>query len=307
MARLVTRCSWALGPGAPSLSVALMLLTTPVLAQQADPTQGNEPEPAAQCPPAPEPSLQGRARAEALSRRFECLFAAGQYQACLPVLDEACKLTDAPRCLYSLAVVHHALFHCELAASYYESYLSRDPYDSVRDEAVSALNELRRICGQPESAPPPPSPAAEDAIHPLDEHASVAAPQAAFVPPPVFAPTPAPTPRERPSPVRKVLAFSTLGAGVATAVATAVFASYGQRAESDINVRARMLDNVADDEARALDENGKRYNTLAWVFFGSSVALLGASVTLFVLDAQSEQSLDVATDGSLSVRYRGSF
>jgi hypothetical protein len=286
MARLVT------------LSAAVTLFGAPALAQD------GKPAPIAHCPPSPEPSLQGQERAEALSRRFECLFAAGEYQGCLPVLDEACRLTDAPRCLFNLALVHQALFHCELAASYYEAYLSRDPYDAPRDEAVAALNELRRICGQPEQEPTPPPPA-ENAIQPLDERALVVAPEppAAIVPAP---PSPV-VPRESPGRVRKVLAFSTLGAGVATTIATAVFAGYGRRAQSDVVARTNDNGRVRDAEVSALDDNGRRYNTFAWVFLGSSVALLGTSVTLFVLDAQAEHSLDVAAEGALSVRYWGRF
>ncbi|MET0413357.1 MAG: hypothetical protein ABW217_18765 [Polyangiaceae bacterium] len=290
-------------------AAALLVASTAAAQTDGEAPQGNEPARVVaqgQCPPAPDESLQGPARSEALLRRFRCLFDAGQYHACLPVLDEACKLTDAPRCLYSKAVVHHALYHCELAVSYYEAYLSRDPYDSVRDEAVSALTELRRICAQPEPAPPAAAPV-ESAIEPLGGQGSpitaAPAPTLAFTP----AASSAPVTRKGPSPVRKVLAFSTLGAGVASAVATAVFASYGQRAESDIVARAEQNGMLRDDEARALDDNGKRYNTLAWVFLGGSVALLGTSVTLFVLDARAEQSLDISTEGSLSVRYRGSF
>ena len=286
-------------------TAAALLVTSSALAQTGgDVPEVGTPQPAAQCPAAPDEAVQGPARSEALLRRFRCLFDAGQYHACLPVLDEACKLTDAPRCLYSKAVVHHALFHCELAVSYYEAYLSRDPYDSVRDEAVSALTELRRICAQPEPEPAAPAPA-ERAIEPLGEQANAA------VPAPSIAFTPAPSSlsvtHESPSPVRKVLAFSALGAGVATSVATAVFASYGQRAESDVEARAKQNDNVRDAEASALEDNGKRYNTLAWVFLGSSVALLGTSVTLFVLDAKAEEAVSVSTEGALSVTYRGSF
>lgn len=290
---------------------AALLVTTTALAQTAGDSphdSGRAPAPPlpqqGQCPPAPDESLQGPARSGALLQRFRCLFDAGQYHACLPVLDEACKLTDAPRCLYSKAVVHHALYHCELAVSYYEAYLSRDPYDSVRDEAVSALTELRRICNQPALAPPAAAPL-EIGIRPLDEQPRVSAPAApeaiAFTP----APSPPPAAHESSSSPRRLLAFATLGAGAATAVATAVFASSGQRAEEDFEARRRAR--VEDDETSALDHNGKRYNTFAWVFLGSSVALLGTSVTLFVLDAQAEESLDISTEGSLSVRYRGSF
>lgn len=289
-----------------SISVAAALLaTSSALAQTGDPSPGGNTEQAARCPAAPDAVLQGSARSEALLQRFRCLFDAGQYQACLPVLDEACELTDAPRCLYSKAVVHHNLFHCEQAVSYYEAYLSRDPYDSVREEAVSALTELRRICGQPAPAPPTPA-GVEPAIQPLDEPASIAAPAQ----PSAIALTPArlpPPPIVREPSWRKVLAFSTLGAGVASGIATGVFASSGQRAESDITARAKETNRVKDAETRALDDNGRRYNTLAWVFLGGSVALLGTSVTLFVLDAQAEEAVSVSTEGALSVRYRGTF
>jgi hypothetical protein len=294
-----------------SSAAALLVTSTAVAQTGGDAPQSDEPAGAAplyeqgQCPSAPDESVQGPARSEALLRRFRCLFDAREYHACLPVLDEACKLTDAPRCLYSKAVVHHALYHCELAVSYYEAYLSRDPYDSVRDEAVSALTELRRICGQPAPAPVAPSPI-ESAIQPLGEQATPDPPSPAPAVTLAAAPGTRPLTHDSPSSARKVLAFATLGAGAATAVATAVFASSGQRAEADFEARSRGK-TEPDDEARALDDNGKRYNTLAWVFLGGSVALLGTSVTLFVLDAQAQESVGVSTDGAFSVRYRGSF
>jgi hypothetical protein len=246
-----------------------------------------------------------------LFERFQCLYDAGQYQACLPVLEEACKLRDAPRCLYNFALVHHSLFHCVAAVGYYEAFLARDPYDAARDQAISALNELRAFCAEPEAAHVV-LPSSPGAIVPLPESAPAAAPlhTAALAAVPLHTAALAAVPR---SPLRddtsprRVLAFATLGAGAATAIATAVFAAYGQRTESDINERAQQNDRLKDGEAKALERNGQRYNTLAWAFLGSSVALLGTSATLFVLDANATQSLDVSTDGALSVRYRGSF
>ena len=55
----------------------------------------------------------------ALYQSFECHFARKEYAACLPYLEQACQLTDSPRCLLNLGAVHHALMHCQLARSYY--------------------------------------------------------------------------------------------------------------------------------------------------------------------------------------------
>jgi hypothetical protein len=248
----------------------------------------------------PGEALQGEARADALFERFQCLFDTRQYQASLPVLDEACQLRDTPRCLYNLALVHHSLFHCELAVRYYEAYLMRDPYDPAREQALSSLTELRGFCGAPESEPL--SPPASLGILPLGENAGAAAPARAAA----LAPVPQALLPDSGSP-RRVLAFATLGAGAATAIATAVFAVYGQRAESDVVERAERTQKQKDAEAEALEHNGHRYNTLAWVFLGSSVALLGTSATLFYLDAKATQSVSVSSEGAFSVRYRGSF
>jgi hypothetical protein len=251
----------------------------------------------AACAPVPAELENGAPRVDALFQRFQCLFDAQAYQDCLPVLEQACSLTDSPRCLFNLALVHHALLHCEAAVGYYEAYLERDPYDAGRDEALSALADLRGICGKHEPAPLLP-PASVGAIPPVQ--GAVPAPAAAVEPVPTAAVPDGMS-------TRRVLAYTTLAAGAATSVATAVFAVYGKRAESDVVERAAQNEQVRDAEAAAIDSNGHQYNTLAWIFLGSSVALLGTSVTLFVIDANAQQSVSVGAEGFASVRYQGRF
>ena len=68
---------------------------------------------------APRAAAEPQSRAEevaALYQRFECHFARREYVACLPFLEQACELTDSPRCLLNLGLcllhLGSRLFNC---------------------------------------------------------------------------------------------------------------------------------------------------------------------------------------------------
>lgn len=274
---------------------------------------------------APEPALSAAAsraeRVAALYQSFECHFARKEYAACLPYLEQACQLTDSPRCLLNLGAVHHALMHCQLARHYYQQYIDRTPYDEDVTAARSALEELERACPQshvPASPPvldtPPAAPGIAPAgplPAPLDESSA-------------SAPAPAP---ERTAPAsaggrEPVLAWALLGAGAASLTATVVLAAHGARAERDYEARARSLEPPArssDGELRAIDERGERSNRLALALGLVSGLLTGAGATLWLKDTWLTEeepadeppvgglSLTIAPDGTALSSYSGRF
>jgi len=251
----------------------------------------------------------------ALYNRFECHFARREYVACLPFLEQACKLTDSPRCLLNLGAVHHALMHCQLARAYYQQYLDRSPYDEEVTEARNALEELNAAC--PPSAPraaewePPAEPVGPIAMGPVASGRVASGPVAA---------TPSalkPGVKNRgvknlagARPHAPLLAWTLLGAGVAGLTASVFAAGYGARAERDFEARDREngpLGRSNDPELRAIDRRGRDYNQLAGAFGVLSGVLIGAGATLWLVDVSPGSSLEVSADGAASVRYELSF
>jgi hypothetical protein len=270
----------------------------------------------------------------ALYQSFACHFARKEYAACLPYLEQACRLTDSPRCPLNLGAVHHALMHCQLARGYYQQYLDRSPYDEDVEAARHALEELERACprsaaersadaaevggraGTVEEAGLPALPPSHIAALPTrpDSAGALAASPGQRTATPVDAPS---TERRQQS---HVLAWSLLGAGAASLTATVVLATYGARAERDYEARAAQLPPPArstDAELRTIDERGERSNQAALVLGVLSGLLTGTGATLWITDgwrgaedhAQSTAGLSVfvSPDGTALSSYSGSF
>ncbi len=256
-----------------------------------------------------------------LFTEFHCWLSIQRYRPALAALENACGLADEPECLFDRAYVHHALIevepdreaeNCRISRENYERYLARDPYDTYCDEARSALDELNKICA------PAPRPASlpvkwdPDVIGPIDSGAS---------PPDVSGGrlvsldgTGQVGGRAREAPpvsegaeLRAAAPWLLLGGGAATGVVTGVLLGYMFRADSELV--ARQSDGKAPGgEDRALDHNRVVYRDWALVLGGSTALLLGAGVTLLVLDAGPESILSFGAPGGLpGVSYGGVF
>lgn len=266
---------------------------------------------------APAPSTQA-GEIQSLYRQFECHFERGEYRESLPFLEQACRLTNSPRCLLNLGAVHHALLHCESARSYYEQYLDRVPYDPMEGEAQRALQEIRAACPGNENsvtALEPLRPPPLDGIPPLEsariapETGAELAARAKDIPAPSTLQSELAAGADR-SASRRILAWSLLGAGGAAALSTVIVAGYGMRAESDFDSRDRQdgqLGLADDGELRAIDRRGRSYNRLMVGFGVTSAVLLGAGATLWVLELGADSNLSVTSGESALVRYRGRF
>ncbi|HTV20746.1 MAG TPA: tetratricopeptide repeat protein [Polyangiaceae bacterium] len=249
-------------------------------------------------------------RIQSLYQRFECHFERKQYAECLPYLEQACLLTDSPRCLLNLGAVHHALMHCQRARSYYEQYLSRSPYDAEGDEARDALDELNRACGAGGATALAPEPPAELPIDPAVVPALTAESPSGL---PRWDTTPGtathPVRDQRSSHDDRMITWSLFGAGAIALTGTLVAAGYGVRAERDYERLDRQngdLDAASDPRLRAIDRRGRRYNHVMLGLGAASGLLLGAGTTVWLLDLGSDTALDVSADGA-RLQYRGRF
>jgi tetratricopeptide (TPR) repeat protein len=247
-------------------------------------------------PPAGVESRQDADEREALRLRDEALalFEEQRYAEALPLLERAQALSAAPRHLFNLATAHHWLGHCASARHYFERYLRAEPDGAGADEARAALDELYQRCGSEEAnAAPLAPPAPVDPSPPREPPVVVVAPAAR-----VAAPA-----RET-----NALAWSLIGVGAALGVASVSSLVLVQRAEHDVEQRARRApEDGWTPEARALMKNGDRYATLAAAFGVSAVACAGAGVLLQLLAPSDSETISVSLGETQLVQYRARF
>ena len=264
-----------------------------------------------------------------LFTEFHCWLSIQRYRPALAALESACGLADEPECLFDRAYVHHALIeveadreseNCRISRENYERYLARDPYDTYCDEARSALDELNRICA------PAPRPASlpvkwdPDVIGAIEGSTGLAKASAAPFEPFQATQKPSETiPEQKAAGAElRAAAWILLGAGAAAGVATGVSLATTLQVDSQLKAGRQTLDPITGDpsgkldpdsrENQALDQSRYRYRDLTLVFGGSTLLLLGAGVTLLVLDAGSEGSLSFGAPGGLpGVSYGGAF
>jgi hypothetical protein len=258
-----------------------------------------------------------------LFTEFHCWLSIQRYRPALAALETACGKADEPECLFDRAYVHHALIeveadreseNCRISRENYERYLARDPYDTYCDEARSALDELNRICAP---APRPTSPPAKwdpDVIGAIEGSAGLAKVSAGSVHPFQGADEPSGTtgePTTTDGAKLRAAAWILLGAGAAAGVATGVSWAATLQVDSQLKARTNELSGNLDPKDADnlwLDESRHRYRDLTLVFGGSTLLLLGAGVTLLVLDASSENTLSFGAPGGLpGLSYGGAF
>lgn len=197
-----------------------------------------------------------------LLARARVLYADGDFDAAIVLLERAYELAGSSRYVFNLGAAHHGAGHCELARGYYEEYLRREPRGSERAAASTALEEIYSNCGR----------------------------------------------SHRPDMSRHVAGWVLLGVGAGAAIATVGSLGMMLQAQSDFRERATPGVVWNAREVAALEANGKRYESMAWVLGLSSLVLLATGTTMLVLDQRQEASVSVAVDRiSLGLRYQQRF
>jgi tetratricopeptide (TPR) repeat protein len=246
-------------------------------------------------------------RAHELEQRVNELFERGEYAAALPLMEQVYALTQAPRWLFNLGVIHHALGDCVRALGYYERYLRSEPPAQGRAEARAALDSLSPICGavvrESEPAPVPSEPPAR----------LVSAPIVAREAPMRASP---PGAGDGVS-TRALLGWSLLGVGAASGVTALVSVLVANDAASDLNALGReaivrsaqgeTYDSCCAARGDSLEATRHRYVTLAPILGLGSLVLLGAGATLLVLESGEQHTLALGGAGPLSLKYARQF
>jgi hypothetical protein len=271
-----------------------------------------------------------------LFAEYQCRLGAGEYRAALAALERACAGSEDAACSFNRALVHHTWLelpgeldreHCRVARWNYARYLTLEPYEEQSDAARSALVELEGIC-EPERAPSvSAAPSDPDVIRALqgpplgDLHAappntsssherSPPAPTTGQHSPRPPHSTARPLPAEpsfEPEP-RGALPWLLLGAGSASALATAAAWLNMSRADSDLSRHARTGVVFANPETEALDASRRRYRSLVLGFGAGALTLLGAGATLLVIEPALPPYLSLGiAPGVAIVGYDGAF
>jgi tetratricopeptide (TPR) repeat protein len=270
----------------------------------------------AEAPPSEEPPRGAPDSAEAQSARLRReaneAYLDGRYDEALLLLERANALAPYALHSFNLGAVQHRLGRCELARDLFERYLRTDPEGPASGDARRALEELHAQCGRgptvassgpPRTVPQPaPAPAALASSIALGPPSPASGSPGAQRSPSGSAPGSEP----RPS-AREIAAWSSLAAGGAAAVVGVASAILMQRAEDDLEALARGEGRVWNAaEARALHDNGERYQALALAGAFGSALLLGAGVGLLLLD-DTDASLGVRVSGDAALVYSRRF
>lgn len=263
-------------------------------------------------------------RALALRERGRELVLAKDYAGAVPLFEEAYALTGAPRYLFNLGMAHHWLFHCELARGYFEEYVRRDPEGEGRSQADSALEELYAQCGHAPAGESVPGIGTASSGYPSTQsadgvHSPAPAADATSMKPARLIPRPDTDAAGGSG--RRSAVWLLWGAGGAAALAGITSGLLMLRTERDLDalrslpsetelsrssVRSSWTE-VAEREEDALMANGKRYETMMLAFGLGSLALIGAGVTLRLMDDDGGVAFAVSPDGGPSLSYRGAF
>jgi hypothetical protein len=290
----------------PALCVALAVCLVASAARAGEPIpSGTAGVPVGSGETSTERALQSDAEEHALQllQKAREHFEAGEYAAAVPLLEQAYALTHSPRYLLNLAIAHHYLDECALALRYYEEYLDRDPRAERRAEATTAIEQLKPICGAPE-------PDAAPAPTPTPVTASAAAPRA-------IAPDASPPITDEHAGrggTRRIVAWSLLGAGAATTIASVAAAVLALNAKADREALQRAVPPGLTWDAfggrsrdAGLEDAFHRDPILTWVFAGSSLFLLGTGGALWLMDTGPHGSVSLTATGYPGVRYDGTF
>lgn len=299
----------------------------------AEPSAGAHGAGVSSCPELAGDAVSDAERLNAAFARYQCLFEREQYDACLPIIEQACPFMAPERCSYNRATVHYALGHCEAALEHYRAYLDQAPYDEGRESALTVLAELRARCGTRADAVSPGGAVTRDAalasirtptstasalsIVPALSSDAVASSEFAATSDSAAASGAAldasdtrasawASSKSSPPPPRTV-PYVLLGAGAALAIASSLFALQGRRTDAEFETRLRRRGPYRDPEFDTLDANGDLYNALAWVTLGGSIAAFGVGGTLLVLGAPGDGAASVRFSAGPSVSYQGAF
>ncbi len=222
-----------------------------------------------------------------------------------------CSFQLAPHhnTLYNIGVLAEGIGELQTAIESYREYLSRFPDAPETDDITQRLASVRaRMPAEPEPEPTPP-PEPEPTPPPPPE------PEPTPPPPP---PEPQPEPEQGGTTIGRIMAWVSLGLGVA--IAGAGGALYGVAASRNAEFLTERDDrDWTYNELDAFGQSGWGLEIAGWVLMGTGLAAIAASVVLFVAlparhpagtasrDGQRATLVPMLGEGTLGLSFSGSF
>ena len=247
------------------------------------------------------------AKAGALYKAAEAAMAAGSYADAARDYAEAYDITKDPVLFFKIGGAHEKAGRCDVALTYYRRYLAEGTpaadYKQLTEERIVACEALvAKPAPDPTPDPTPeptPDPGAEPAKPPPDDSTAQLSERPSLA-------------GSKPSRTRGV-AWITLGVGIAFGTLGTVSALSAEAAEKDLADLYALPVPYAqsrETEQKILDQ-GKRYETLAWVGFAAAGASFIAATVLFVASADDDTEAPPVSvhvgDGGASVVGSWSF
>jgi hypothetical protein len=285
----------AWGASTPAQTLAAEAEPASVDAQRASPaTEGARSEAAPRLPCLSVAASEQNDPARLLDFALSC-YEAEEYEASLVLLKRLRSIDPNPVVLFNLGASHAALAHCAEAREYYELYLQQTQSEAGKVEAREQLQTLRDCEGAPSSQSAQarnaePLPGTAPASEPARPGAMVLRPAQ-----PVTEGGPyAGFETIAPEPPSRLASWILLGGSAALAVAAGGFAYASERAEhAEARNELSTGDAIADSQ-----EDGRRYNTLAWACAGGALALATSGLLLIAF----EPSEHVAGSGAKTLQ-----
>jgi len=234
-----------------------------------------------------------QAKADTLFEQGQAHYQAGEYQAAIPLFEEAYGLVHDPVYLFNIAQSYRKVADCFNAFEYYNRYLAQDPTSKQRDKVTAWLRELQPCVEQRHKEQ-------EDALdaEALRRDAERRRIEAAK---PRFADV------DRGGPFR-IAGIATASAGVIGLAAGVAFSIRGSNLQNELQTTCAKGCNWSDPAIRDKDSAGTRANVYAAIgWIGGGGAVLGG-VGLYMLGRNRFEHVQITpVNGGATIGASASF
>jgi tetratricopeptide (TPR) repeat protein len=221
-------------------------------------------------------------RADVLFEQGQTHYQAGEYQAAIPLFQEAYELVHDPVYLFNIAQSYRKVADCLNAFDYYNRYLAQDPTSKQRDKVTAWLRELQPCVEQRHKEQQDARDAEQLRRDAERRRIEAATPRFADV--------------DRGGPYR-IAGIATASVGLAGLAAGIVYSIRGANLHDELQTTCAKGCNWNDPAIRAKDSAGSRANVYAAVgWIGGGVAALGG-VGLYLLGRNRFERVQVTPTG----------
>lgn len=242
------------------------------------------------------PAVQSKA--DVLFEKAQGFYTAGQYQAAIPLFQEAYDLVHDPVYLFNIAQSYRKVLDCEKASEFYTRYLAAatDADPKQREKVTGWLRELQPCVEQRQQE--------HDAVKRAQEQDQERARQAQELERQRASKAPA-TARVDHGRSLRIAGLAVGAVGVVGVGVGVLYSIRGRSLRNELADSCRMGCDWTDPDLRAKDSDGQRANTVSAIgWIGGGVAVL-AGAGLYLWGRSKVETLQItpsATGATVSAR-----